>query len=229
MNWNTSIKLALLGMLPLVLTSCVKKVHITTNAFADEAVIPGGFEEGSSFAVLPAQKDNQLLSKEVGRKIATELRAEGYEVKAAKEAEKADYCLVFGYGINSATNTVNVPKYIPGETQVKQGFVAGRRDVIDYEEVTQTSGTTVYVPEEYIVFKRELMLQVYDAQLYNKTKKEELVWQGTAVSCGECGDLRVMIDYLISEIFNHFGCNTGRNIQSSVSVGYDFPGIWRSV
>jgi hypothetical protein len=207
-------------VLPL-LSACRKRVHITTNTFADVQAIPGGFEEGSSFAVIPASKENQLFNKEISHKIARELQTEGYQVKPAKEAAKADYCLVFGYGITSSTNTVNVAKYIPGERQVKQGFIAGRRDVVDYEEVTETSGTTVYVPEEYTVFKRELMMQVYDAKLYHKDKQEELVWQGTAVSVGDCSDLRLIIDYLIGALFNHFGESTGMNLHSSVDLGFD--------
>lgn len=209
-------KLIFLLCVPLVLTSCVRQIGVTSSTFADPISIPTGFPRGSSFCIVQKQKDNLLFSKEVSRKIAIMLQDRGYSVVDC--VEDADYCLHYDFGITSSTSTISVPKYIPGQTQITQGstHTYGRSSggYTAYQEETQLSGTTVYVPEEYTFFTREMIIKVYDIHsgIFKKNKRQDQVWQGSAMSCGESSDQREIIDYLLTSVFKHFGKNTKKDI-----------------
>lgn len=167
--------------------------------------------------ILSLQEDNQMFSKEVTQKIGRILESRGYFV--TENVRKADYALLFNFGITSTQTTINVPKYIPGQSQTTQGSVYGSSGGYgSYQQTTQTSGTTVYVPENYIFFTRALAIDVYDAKLYRKNKKIEELWKANAISSGESGDLRYIIDYLLVTAFAHFGGDTGKYVEKELSV-----------
>lgn len=204
----------ILALLPLLLASCVR-YYVSTNSFIDSDFLPKGFPKNSSFAIVPSEEYNALFSKEVARKISKILEDRGYQVS---NIDKADYYLFFDFGIESSTTTINVPKYIPGQTRSTQGNVYGSHGgYVHYQEKTQSSGTTVFVPESYTFFTRELTITVYDAKAYRKKKLENLIWHGRSVSSGSNGDLRQTIDYLIVTTFDTFGISTGKIVSSEIS------------
>jgi hypothetical protein len=53
---------------------------------------------------------------------------------------------------------------------------------------------------------------VYTSNPFTKNKDREEVWQASAISAGETGDLREIMDYLLASAFKHFGENTGRDV-----------------
>lgn len=203
-------------MIILILSSCGKQiVSITNNSYADSQAIPQGFLDGCSFFIMPAKNDNQLLSKEVSQKIATIMVNKGYVIDTEKNAT---YYLTFNFDMQSSTQTINVPRYIPGQTQTTQGNIYGYRGgYAGYQEQTQTSGSVVYVQREYTFFNKTLIIRIYNAKVYRETKTEDLIWEGSASSCGENSDLRLFMDFLLLSVFRYFGKNTQQYVQSKLS------------
>lgn len=198
----------------LFFSSCTRHYSISVDTYADKQYIPKGFPANSSFAISPGKDENQMFSKEVSQKIAQLLKDRGYRTDVPG---KADYILVFNSAMTSSTATVNVPRYVPGQTQTTTGNVYGNRGYGgSYSEKTQTSGTTVYVPQTFTYFTRGLAIYVYDAETYRKHSREEQIWSGIAISSGENSDLRQVIDYLLISVFSYFGDNTKKKVQISM-------------
>jgi hypothetical protein len=199
----------------LFLCSCGRQTYLTSAAYVDAKKLPSGFSAGSSFAVVSMRQDMQLLAKEINEKIEKILSAKGYLIT---DVDKSDYFLVFNFGVTSSTHTANDLHYVPGEGTTKQGTVYGSRGfaVGSYEETSRSSGYYTYIPREYTLYTKELSIWVYDAKLYRTSKQEDQLWQGSAVTSDECGDLRQVLDYLLITALKHFGRSTGQNIQTQM-------------
>lgn len=206
-----SSKATLLILTPflMLLTGCGRNLHITHNTFADTQNIPRGFPLNSSFYVSSSTEDKKLLTKEIVQKITWILEDKGYTVT---DKETADYHLTFDTKMTQETGTRSVLTYIPGDVQTTTGCVLGQ-GAVTYQEQTETPGKFVYVPEKYTYFSRKLSIHVYDLGQEN-----EEVWQGSAFSDGESGDLRDIIDYLLVSSFKYFGKNTQKKIHTSIST-----------
>jgi hypothetical protein len=209
--------------------SCARQISITSNAFADLQSIPYGFPMKSSFFIITGQNDyshltdqkiiigqndNPMLSKEVTHKIGKVLEEKGYLVD---NIDNADYYLVFNFVMTSSKATMNVPLYIPGPTQTTQGNIYGYGGYVGYQQQTQTSGSYIYVPKEYVFFHRGLYLQVYDAKLCREKKQEAQLWQGSAISSGDSSNLRDIMNYLLITAFKYLGKNTQKDICANMS------------
>lgn len=205
--------LALSAILILV-PGCTRRVYVTSSSYADTEIIPYGFPIGSSFSIAATKNPNhnKMLSKEISRKIANILMANDYTVV---DEGPAEYELSFSYGMDSSIETRETLAYVPGTTQVTHGVALGTRGSALYQEQTSTPGAFVSVPEEYVLYERRLTIHVHAKNEFTKDKKREEVWQASAVSKGETGDLRETIDYLIASAFKHFGENTGRRVLES--------------
>ncbi len=215
-----NIKLFFLPLL-LLFGSCAKHVAVTSNAFADNQLLPYGLPIGSSFFIAKTEGDNSLLAKEVSYKIGRILEDKGYLVT---DSASADYYVRFKASMASSTALVSVPKYIPGPIKTTKGisYKDGKRT--EYEERTQSFGSTVYVPEEQTFFHKTLTIYVHNAQhgrihrhiintgSYDKTP----VWQCSSSSSDRSSDLREALDYLLVAAFKHFGKNTQRDVHTSV-------------
>jgi|GEM_PF-1261797 len=220
--------------LPLILclTGCGPHVAVTHTALADREKIPYGFPYGSSFYIVSSKDNKQLFVKEVANKIAVVLEENEYIVT---NAMKANYYLVFDFGMDSSRHIVNKWNYIPGQTKTTYGTSHNSQGLggtsynsefgltnynahgfgqTSYQEQSQTSGTFVPVPTEVTLFTRHLTITVYDASDYRKSKQKEQLWHATATSTGESADLREIIDYLLKATFKSFGKDTKKNISS---------------
>lgn len=200
-------KLILLNLSIFLIGSCAKEssMRITTNTFANKEVIPHGFKKHNSFSISTKQKGDSLFAQEVSQKIATILKNKGFTVKTTTDV---DYNLNFSFGMKQSTHTRDVPVYIPDygcwyyhHYHYPYGYGYGYR--------------IAYIPEEYTLFNKILLIEVYKNS-NNKTEKIAPVWQGTAHSYEEDSDLRDAIDYLLVTIFNHFGQNTQKYIKSKI-------------
>ena len=201
-------KLILLSFPIILFCSCAKDgdMRITTNTFADKEVIPEGFEPNSSFSISTKQKGDRLFSQEVSQKIATILRDKDFVIKGTSYA---DYTVNFSFGMKQSTHTRDVPVYVPDyghwyyhDYHHPYGYGYGYR--------------ITYVPEEYTLFNKILLVEVYKNS-GNKSEKLKPIWQGTAHSYEEDSDLRDAIDYLLVTVFKHFGRNTQKYIQSKMA------------
>lgn len=183
----------------LLFSSCGKDtgIRITTNTFANKEIIPNGFEPGSSFTINAKQKGDSLFIDEVKQKIATLLKEKGFKVKTLN----ADYKLNFSFAMEKSTHTRDVPVYIPNY---------GPWYYYNYSPYYQYGYNVAYVPEQYTLFNKILLIEVYEKGLW----KNKAIWQGTAHSYEKNSDLRDAIDYLLVTVFKHFGQNTSKNIKS---------------
>lgn len=196
----------------LTLASCSPEYRVATNAFVDWERIPGEFPLGSTFAVVSPQKGDVLFAKEVKRKIETLLQERGYFLASSAEA---NYSVVFDFGMTSSTSTVNVPRYLPGKTETKEGSSHGSRTGhTSYSEKKETTGTVVYVQETYTSYRKAININVYEGK-GDRTP----VWSGNAASSWGDDDLRAAIDYLLVSAFRYFGRNTGEYIYLDIKKG----------
>lgn len=194
-------KLILLNISIILLVSCAREtgMRITTNTFANKEIIPDGFKKDATFSISAKQKNEQLFSQEVSKKIATILKDKGFTAKTTS----ADYNLNFSFGMEKSIHTRDVPVYIPD-----YGPWHYRRRHFNYGYNYRIA----YVPEEYTLFNKILLIEVYK----NNNGKKEPVWQGTAHSYEEDSDLRDAIDYLLVTIFKHFGHNTQKYVNTKM-------------
>jgi len=189
------------------LCSCTRNYSIVIDTYADKQCIPQGIRSGSSFAIFSAKDENPLFSKELAQKIAQVLNNRNYNVESI---EKADYVLLFKSSISSTTQQISVAKHIPGETQTKNRT---KKSGESYSETITSSGTTVYVPEDYTFFTGNLNIYVCDAESYRRDKKEKQIWSGFAISSGKENDLRQLVDYLLIATFSYFGEDTKKSVK----------------
>jgi len=201
----------LIFLLPLIilLSACGKRIHVTSNTFADTQIIPRGFPKYCTFYI---EHDKKLLSKEIAQKISWILEEKGYRIV---DQAHADYYITFDAKLTSEKRVTNVAQWVPGEKQTTTGCVHGDKrhecqGTISYQEETETAGKIVYVPQEYIVFHRKLFVQAYD------TAHKEQIWESSAISTGESDDLRDIIDYLLVTAFKQFGRSSHHKIESSL-------------
>ncbi len=200
----------------MTVVSCGKNaVSVGTTAFVDKQALPSGFPAGTVFAVIPAETDNPLLSKEIAQKIEHYLYLKGYN--AGRKVE-ADYLLYFTTKTEGKEKLVSVPRYVPGETQTTYGIIShkglGESQVQSY---TQGSGTTVYTPEQRTLYTSSLHIDVFGRSYEKEGMKEHAsssdpLWSGSAAFSGNAAsDIRVAIDYLIVTVFKYFGVSSGQN------------------
>jgi hypothetical protein len=214
---SESLFLSLVLLLP---GCCQRQIKISRSTFADTEQIIDGFSEHSSFILLPTSEENnnELLDKEVGKKIATVLKDNGYST--VKQVKDADYCLFYTYGMKSETRTINELKYIPGQTIITTGSASGTYGHLgncgyygQHQQQTQSSGTFVYLPEQYTFYSKFLTCRICDK--INGTKpplkgksEDTALWYGAVVNDDPNGDLRATLDFLIISLFDLFGENT---------------------
>lgn len=210
-----------------VLSGCFKRsIRVTGNSFVNKKSLPHGFVRNKSFAIVnePAEHEtdpqNDLQATELEQKIALMLVDGGYTVTPL---ESADYVLKFNYGAQSYTRTENVLKYIPGETVQTRGAVdESDGSYKDYREIKQSSGSYVYVPENYTYCTKHLSIQAYlvdEAMKMHKntdTKKPSAVWQGT-VWTEDPQELRSCLDYLLVQVFDLFGRDSQKTIMGRIA------------
>jgi len=197
--------LILLSLSVLLFGSCAKdsSVYITTNTFANKEVIPEGFKADDSFSIATKQKGNALFTQEVSQKIATILTNRGFSVKKTSDV---DYTLNFSFGMSKSTHTRDVAVFIPDY---------GHWYYHDYHYPYGYGYRIAYIPEEYTLFNKILLVEVYK----NGSKKVGAmvpIWQGTAHTYEEDSNLRDAIDYLLVTVFQYFGRNTQRYIKSKM-------------
>jgi hypothetical protein len=73
---------------------------------------------------------------------------------------------------------------------------------------------TTYVEESWREFDRVLRATLLDRRRFDAAaedaREQAIVWQATAVSTGTNRDLRAILPYLLTGLFEHFGEDTGQ-------------------
>jgi hypothetical protein len=174
---------------------------------------------GASFFIIENKEaPNPLLEKEIKGKIARLLEQQGYQIEPY---EKAEYYLLFACGIGPGQNvTVVMPDYYPYEWEyppgtgfgVGAGFGGGPYFV---------AGPFFSFGPSYAMtqYDRWLRLNVVDGEHYREHKGQfRTIWVGEARSTGFSPDLRTVVNYLLTGLFQQFGKNTGKALPLEIEA-----------
>jgi hypothetical protein len=179
------------------------------NGYTDPSVEP--IAPGASFFVIENKETpNPLLEKEIRGKIIKLLEQQGYQ---SVPFEKAEYYLLFSYGMGPGRDVVVVmPDYYPygWEYPGGPGFGVG----------PGFGGRSFFFAAPFFSFgpsyttaqyDRWLRLNVVDGKYYRENEGQfRTVWVGEAGSTGSSADLRTVVNYLLTALFQQFGKNTGK-------------------
>ncbi|MBM4273464.1 MAG: DUF4136 domain-containing protein [Deltaproteobacteria bacterium] len=197
-------------ILSLGLMGCAGTYQVLVNGYVDPKT-PAPFAPGAAFFVI-GNKDaqNPLLEKEVKEKSARLLEKMGYRLAPF---EKAEYYLLFAYGIGAGRPVVTMPDYTFGfgiGAGLGSGYY-GRRNYVfggpffgGYYPYPAVSTERAY--------DRWLILSVIDAKHYREKGDFRTLWVGEARSSGTSSDLREMINYLLVAAFEQFGKDTKKAV-----------------
>jgi hypothetical protein len=194
--------------------------NIKVNGYTDPGK-PGLIKPGGSFCVMENQEaKNPLLEKEINGKIIKLLEVRGYSVTTF---EKADYCLVFAYGMGEPRSVgAAAPDYFGS---VGWGVGGG------YGWGGGWGGPAVSVgipwggfADSSTLYDRWLLIKVVEGSAYRAQKTSPPVWVGEAHSAGTSSDLRQVLNYLLVADFKEFGKNTGKAVP--VEINADNPEVY---
>lgn len=192
-------------ILGLGLTGCAATYQVLVNGYVDPKA-PAPFAPGAAFFVI-GNKDaqNPLLEKEVKEKSARLLEKMGYRLTPF---DKAEYYLLFAYGIGAGRPAVTMPDYSIGI-----GIGAGYPGYYGGRNYFFAAPWFSYYPAiTERVYDRWLILSVIDAKHYREKGDFRTLWVGEARSTGTSSDLREMINYLLVAAFEQFGKDTKKAV-----------------
>lgn len=193
---------------------------IKVNGYTDPGT-PGLIKPGGSFCVIENQDaKNPLLDKEISGKITRLLETRGHGITSL---EKADYCLMFAYGMGEPVSVnVTTPDYYGG---FGWGWGGG------YGGWGGWGGPAVSIgipwggsTDSTALYDRRLLIKVVEGPAYRTQKTSPPVWVGEAHSVGTSSDLRLVLNYLLVADFKEFGKNTGKAV--TVEIKADSPEVY---
>lgn len=199
-----------LGILALGLTGCAPLVcQVQVNGYTNPN-IPAPLSPGASFFVIDNKEaKNPLLEAEIKRKIINLLEKQGYPITPF---EKADYYLLFSYGIGVGRGvTVLIPDYYPGTFGFYPGYYPGRY----YPFVWP--GLLSYAPYAETIYDKWLLINVIQGKVYRDQGAFQTVWIGEARGAGPSQDLRTVVNFLLLADFKQFGINTGKAVLVDIN------------
>jgi hypothetical protein len=158
---------------------------------------------GTSITVVTdSNAPNPILEREIRTKIETILSEKGFSVKT----DRADYYLVFNYGIDSGRAVTGAVPVWYSDAYCYYPYGYGYRH-----------GYVAYAPYTEVVYTRWLVLKIFDEEAYRASKKVEPLWIGEVTSVGLESDLRELLNYMLIVGFEHFGQDTGRRVSEVIS------------
>lgn len=209
-------KALLLVTLIIMLTGCA--VNIRTTGFLDRSAGVSAPPKGAAFAVLEnEQAVNPILDREIRFKIEKLLLRRGYRIAVE---EQALYVLTFSYSLSPGLRLGTTTSY--NRAQIQMVPVPDGKGGTTYISA-MTPGTTTAVPTVTEIFTKQLTLKVTESRSLRSGQKEKVIWIGDTFSVDASSDLRSDMDYLLTATFQHFGMDTGRQIN--VPVDKDNPDV----
>ncbi|MDE3021825.1 MAG: hypothetical protein KGI54_08195 [Pseudomonadota bacterium] len=138
-------------------------------------------------------------------------------------ATMADVVIFLGYGISlphTQQTTTELPVW--GQTGIASASTYGTLNT--YGNLGSYSSTTTYSPTYGItgysplilsrtIYTRFVSLDALDVKAFLATKKPVQDWVTTVRSRGEIADLRYIFPYLVAEMEQYLGTNTGRAVK----------------
>jgi hypothetical protein len=200
--------------------SSVSTYTIKVNGYTDPGT-PGLIKPGGSFFIIENQgAKNPLLEKEINGKITKMLEVRGYSVTTF---EKADYCLMFAYGMGEPRSVISTTPDYYGSIGWGGGYGWGGWGGWGGPSVG------VGIPwggsvDSATLYDRWLLIKVVEGPAYRTQKTSPPVWVGEARSVGTSSDLRLVLNYLLVANFKEFGKNTGKAV--TVTIDADNPEVY---
>ncbi len=162
-----------------------------------------------------------LQFKEYARYVERVLEAKGYV--RTDDARSADLVIGLFYAISKPREhqkTVPFPVY--GQTGISSSRTSGTLNT--YGNYGTYSGTTTYTPSygitgfvpvttTHVSYTQMIILEAYDFNEYEKTKKWNSLWKITASSVNSCGDFRLAFPMLVAALKPYINVNTGKKIS----------------
>jgi hypothetical protein len=185
------------------------RVNGYTAPGAPAPIKPGGF-----FCVIEDKAaKNPLLEAEVIGKITKLLETRGYPVTTL---DKADYCLLFSYGMGEALNAGVATQDYYGSFGWGWGGVFGGGG-------WGGPAVAIGVPwggsaDVASLYERWLLIKVVPGPAYRARQDAPPVWVGEARSVGASSDLRMVLNYLLVADFREFGKNTGKAVPMEIEA-----------
>jgi len=208
------VSIVVISALPLLLTSCAKKINISHMSYANKKAIPQGFPLGSSFVIESLDHENTMIEQDIAHKIELILQDKGYSIK---ESHLAQYCLLFNYRIQQTKRTEDVVTFVPGKVINSYRSAISNGNTKLYQDRIETPGKFVTVPEVHILFAKSIVIQIFNAQSYRQESAPRLIWQGSAQYCDENNDLRDVLNYLLITALRDIGIDTQKNVITTIS------------
>jgi hypothetical protein len=196
-------KLHLLS-LPLLFLSlgCATSYNVAVNGYSATGQVVRIADGAAISVVRDSNVPNPILEKEIAAKIDRLLVDQGYRTGA----EKADYYLLFDYGIDAGRTVTDViPIHHPGFYRPYPYSSVG------------WFGYTTYVPYSEVIHTRWLTLKLIDGEAYRTSKGAEPVWIGEVASAGMSSDLRELMNYMLIAAFEHFAQDTQRQVTEYIN------------
>ena len=203
------------------LSSCAGNSYysVMVNGYTDPGT-PAPVKPGGSFFVIENQETkNPLLEKEIKEKLIKLLLIRGYPVTTF---EKADYYLLFGYGMGEPRSvSVVTPDYYGSLGWGWGGGYGwgGRGGWGGWGGPSVSVGMPWgYSADTATRYDRWLLVNVVEGPAYRTQKISRPVWVGEARSAGASSDLRTVLNYLLVADFKEFGKNTGKAVTMEIEA-----------
>lgn len=188
---------------------CEASYNVGVNGYSSTGQVLQVPRGSSIMVVSDSNAPNPILEREIKAKIETLLTEHGYGVKA----DRADYLLVFDYGIDSGRPVMGVVPHWHSHAYCDY-----------YYSGSYGYGYYTYAPYAEVVYTRWLVMKMFDSKAYRASKKVEPLWIGEITSAGLESDLRELMNYMLIVGFEHFGQDTGKRIYEVISK--DDDRIW---
>lgn len=172
-------------------------IYVTVNSLA----APDAASKGKSFFIVSGMQnlsENDLEFLQVARYIENALSQKGYT--RTNSIEEADILIRLGYGIGNPQTT--------SETVTTSNGYSYPVGWMWFTVPPQTKNV------QYTTYKRNLILEAYD--LKDPERKSQL-WKTIVRSEGESSDLNLILAYMIAASSEHFGTNTGKQIDLDIT------------
>lgn len=181
---------------------CQASYNVGVNGYSSSGQALQIQPDSSIEVVADSNAPNPILEREVRLKIESLLTEKGYSI----EADRADYYLLFNYGIDSGRAVTGAVPVWYSDGYYGYHYAYGHRH-----------GYIAYAPYVEVVYTRWLVIKVIDGQAYRASKKADPLWIGEITSVGYESDLRELLNYMLIVGFEHFGQDTGRRIFEVIS------------
>ncbi len=219
------IKILLLTLAALVLTSCVRSYRISIDSINDRSAQPG-----KTFIVVPGNKDTSagdLQFKEFAYYLVKALDPQGYRL--SEDQKTADIEIYLSYGVGDPEkHTYSYYEPVWGQTGMQ---IYTRTDNVTNSDSTTSQYSSTYVEPQYGVtgyttqtgevtlYKKYAIIDAYDIKNGSKGTKLKQVWKTSVSSSGQTKDLRKTFPFLMAGAAQYAGSNTGEEIN--VVIGED--------